>query len=260
LLDSLLQEKYLSLEWKNESWADRLRTKHSQRLFIENKKKERMADSRDFEHLPEEEGEKMAGLSDFEYLPQEMFNKIAQNLPIRAKKVLRLTSKTIKTNIEAEEIRGRFYYWKLKTGGRDKWRFLEEVKIIKGLEFEFSERTFNELNSFLGKLMEKHPEMQELLLTISETDAEDYSSINDSSFKCLKKLEIECCRKLSDMGMVFLINRSGQMLEELKVIECPLFLGKKLDNIQEGLQQLKVLHLWKCKQLSDEGIVNLINA
>ena len=37
-----------------------------------------MADSRDFERLPEEEGKEMADLSDFEYLPQEIFNKIAQ--------------------------------------------------------------------------------------------------------------------------------------------------------------------------------------
>ena len=55
-----------------------------------------------------------------------------QNLPIRAKKVLRMTSKTIKSKIEAEEIRSRFYYWKLKTGQGREWTFLEEVKIIKG--------------------------------------------------------------------------------------------------------------------------------
>ena len=119
-----------------------------------------MADSRDFEALPEEEGEKMAGLSDFEYLPQEIFNKIAQNLPIRAKKVLRLTSKTIKSSIEAEEIRGRFYYWKLKTTlnrPRRELSFLEEVKIVKGLEFQFLDQTFDELNSFLRKLMQNIP-------------------------------------------------------------------------------------------------------
>jgi len=221
-----------------------------------------MADSRDFECLPQEKSLKMADSSDFEYLPQEIFNKIAQNLPIRAKKVLRMTSKTIKSKIEAEEIRSRFFYWKLKTWEGREWRFLEEVTIIKGLEFEFSEfsdHTFEKLNSFLGKLMEKHPEMEELFLIISYTDAEDYSTIENSSLKCLKKLEIKNCRKLCDMGIVFLINTSGQMLEELKVLKCPLFLGKELDNIQDGLQQLKVLNLSGCQQLSDEGCVQLFN-